>query len=68
MLPLRRTRSVRARTTALAAVLVTAALTLGSLVLVTTLDRSLTRAGDELSRSRVEDLAALAAAGGLPRT
>ncbi len=46
----------------------TAALTLGSLVLVTTLDRSLTRAGDDLSRSRVEDLAALAAAGGLPRT
>jgi signal transduction histidine kinase len=63
-----RLRSVRARTTALAAVLVTAALTLGSMALVTTLDRSLTRAGDDLSRSRVEDLATLAVAGGPPRT
>ena len=65
---LRRMRSVRARTTLLATVLVTAALTMGSVVLVTTLGTSLSRAGDDLARSRVEDLAALAVAGELPTT
>lgn len=60
-------RSVRARTTMLATLLVTVALTLGAVALVVTLDRSLTRAGDDLARSRVDNLVALASAGQLPR-
>jgi signal transduction histidine kinase len=59
---------VRARTTALATVLVTAALTVGSVLLVTALERSLTRDGDDLAQSRVAALASLAEADELPRT
>jgi len=58
--------SVRVRVTALAVLLVTAALTLASVALVLTLDRSLTRAGDDLSRSRAADIAVLASNGSLP--
>ena len=59
--------SVRARVTALAVLLVTIALTLASVALVLTLDRSLTRSGDDLSRSRAADLAVLASNGSLPK-
>ena len=59
--------SVRARVTALAVLLVAAALTLASTALVLTLDRSLTRGGDDLSRSRAADLAVLASNGTLPQ-
>ena len=61
-----RLRSVRARMTTLAVVLVAAALTLGSVALVQTLEGSLTRSGDNLSRSRTQDLASLVATGNLP--
>ncbi len=64
---LRGPRSVRARTTALATALVALALAVGAVVLVTTLDRSLTSAGDDLALSRVADLAEQARAGRLPR-
>jgi len=63
-----RFRSVRARTTTLAVVLVASALVLGSVALVLTLERSLTRSGDELSRSRAGDLAGLVAGGNLSKT
>jgi signal transduction histidine kinase len=43
-----------------------AALVTGSLLLLFTLDRSLYNAGDDLARSRVQDLAAAAAVGRLP--
>ena len=59
--------SVRARVTALAVLLVAVALALASTALVLTLDRSLTRSGDDLSRSRAADLAVLAANGSLPK-
>jgi len=58
--------SVRVRVTALAVLLVTVALTLASIALVLTLDRSLTRGGDDLARSRAADLAVLASNGSLP--
>jgi signal transduction histidine kinase len=58
--------SVRARTTALASAVVALALVVGASGLVLTLERSLTRSGDDLSRTRAADLAALASAGELP--
>ena len=58
--------SVRLRATAVAVVLTALALALGSVVLVWSLDRSVTSASDSLARSRVRDLAALAVTGGVP--
>jgi signal transduction histidine kinase len=62
----RRPRSVRGRTTLLASLVSAGALVAGSLLLLFTLDRSLYNAGDDLARSRVQDLAAAAALGRLP--
>jgi signal transduction histidine kinase len=58
--------SVRARTTVLATAFVAAALALGSLALVVTLDRSLVESGDGLAKARARDLAELAARDALP--
>ncbi len=58
--------SVRLRATAVAVVLTGLALAVGSVVLVWSLDRSVTSASDSLARSRVRDLAGLAATGDLP--
>ena len=58
--------SVRARTTLLAALVSAIALVAGAVLLLVTLDRSLHRAGDDLARGRVRDLAAQAARGVLP--
>ncbi|MBA2716473.1 MAG: HAMP domain-containing protein, partial [Propionibacteriales bacterium] len=62
----RRQTSLRARTTALATAVVGVALALGGVLLVVTLDRSLTSRGDELAQARAVDLAALAADESLP--
>jgi len=59
-------RSVRARTTLLATVVSGTALVLGAFLLVSAVDQSLHRSGDDLSRGRVQDLAAQAMAGDLP--
>jgi signal transduction histidine kinase len=64
--PRRRRGSVRARTTLLATLVSGLALVAGSVLLLVTLDASLHRAGDDLARGRVRDLAALAGRGGLP--
>jgi signal transduction histidine kinase len=61
-----RPRSVRSRSTLLAVLAVTVALVLGSLLLVGTLSRSLTRAEDDQARARAAELAALARSGDLP--
>jgi len=61
-------RSVRARTTLLAALIVGVALVIGAAVLLITLQESLTRSGDASAESRARDLAALALAGALPPT
>ncbi|MGH8965637.1 MAG: HAMP domain-containing protein, partial [Actinomycetes bacterium] len=61
-------RSVRARMTTLAVLLVAVALTLGAVALAQTLERSLTRSGDNLARSRAQDFAALLVTGNLPGT
>ena len=61
-------RTVRGRTTALAAVLLTLALAAGATLLVVSLERSLTSSGDDLSKSRSENISAMAASGVLPRT
>lgn len=61
-------RSVRARTTLVAAVVVSIALVASAVGLLLTLSHSLTRSGDDLSKSRIADLAALVSAGTLPRT
>ncbi|HEY3015851.1 MAG TPA: ATP-binding protein [Nocardioides sp.] len=58
--------SVRARTTLLAALVSAIALVAGAVLLLATLDRSLHRAGDDLARGRVRDLAAQAERGVLP--
>jgi signal transduction histidine kinase len=58
--------SVRARATVLASVVVGLTLALGALLLVVTLDESLTRSGDDLAKTRARDLASLAATGALP--
>lgn len=62
----RRRTSLRARTTVLATAVVGVALALGGVLLVVTLDRSLTSRGDELAQARAVDLAALAADESLP--
>ncbi len=59
-------RSVRARTTAVGTAVALLALLLGAWLLVTVLERSLTRSADDQARARVDDLAALAASGDLP--
>ncbi len=59
---------MRARTTLLATLVSGAALVVGAVLLLVTLDRSLHRTGDDLARGRVRDLAALAGAGRLPET
>lgn len=59
-------RSVRARTTALAALVVAAALVVGAVGLLVTLRASLVRSDDGLSRARVQDLASLVESGSLP--
>lgn len=62
-----RTRlSLRVRATLLGTLVFGLLLTLGSVLLVTTLEDQLTHASDRLSRSRVDDLLALAQAGELP--
>jgi signal transduction histidine kinase len=61
-----RPRSVRARSTLLAVLAVTAVLVLASVLLVGTLSRSLTRAEDDQARARAAELAGLAASGDLP--
>ena len=58
--------AVRTRTTLLATVVSGTALVLGAGLLLFTLDQSLHRAGDDLARGRVHDLAAQAERGTLP--
>ena len=60
--------SLRARATVLGTVVVAVLLIVGSVLLVTTLESRLTAASDQLSRSRVNDLLALARRGDLPRS
>ncbi|MGZ8741431.1 MAG: ATP-binding protein [Nocardioides sp.] len=59
-------RSVRARSTLLAVAVVTASLVVGALLLVGTLSASLTRASDDQSRTRAQELAAQTSSGDLP--
>jgi signal transduction histidine kinase len=59
--------SVRARTTAAATLVVAIALTIGAVLLLQTLESGLSRNQDDTARSRVRDLATLAAEGSLPR-
>ncbi|MGH8867686.1 MAG: ATP-binding protein, partial [Actinomycetes bacterium] len=54
------------RTTLLATAVVALALLVGATALLLVLQRSLARSGDDASRARVQDLAALASAGVLP--
>ena len=62
-----RTRlSLRARATLLSMVLFASLLTLGSVLLVSTLESRLTDASDQVSRSRVQELLAAARRGDLP--
>jgi signal transduction histidine kinase len=63
-----RSASVRTRTTLLTTVVSGTALALGAGLLILTLDRSLHGAGDDLARGRVQDLAAQARQGRLPRS
>ena len=64
-----RTRlSLRARATVFGILVVAVLLTVGSVLLVSTLESRLTQAADQLSRSRVEDLLTLARSGDLPPT
>ena len=58
--------SVRARTTAVAAVAVCLALALGALTLLLTVRTTLERSGDTTALARARDVAALAADGSLP--
>ncbi len=58
--------SVRLRTTVVATVLAAIALAAASVALVATLGYNLTRADDDLARSRLDDVSALAATGDLP--
>ena len=60
--------SLRARATLLGTVAFAVLLAIGSIALVTTLESRLTDASDQLSRSRVDDLLALARTGDLPST
>ncbi len=59
--------SVRLRATVAATLLAALALTAAGIALVTILGWSLTRSDDDLARSRLADIAGLAAAGDLPR-
>jgi signal transduction histidine kinase len=64
-----RTRfSLRARATMLGTLAFAVLLTVGSVLLVSTLESRLTQASDQLSRSRVDDLLRLARGGDLPQT
>src|SRR4051794_38142593 len=64
-----RTRlSLRARATTFGTLVFAVLLTVGSVLLVSTLESRLTEASDQLSRSRVDDLLTLARSGDLPRT
>ncbi|MCW2774771.1 MAG: ATP-binding region, ATPase domain protein [Nocardioides sp.] len=63
---MRRRLSLRARATLFGTLAFAALLTLGSFLLIATLESRLTAASDQLSRSRVNDLLALASAGNLP--
>ncbi len=64
-----RTRlSLRARATVFGTLVFAVLLTVGSVLLVSTLESRLTEASDRLSRSRVDDLLALARSGDLPQT
>ena len=58
--------SLRARATLVGTALAAALLTIGAVLLVSTLESRLTDASDQLSRSRVADLLALAGNGDLP--
>ena len=58
--------SVRARGTLLATLVSGTALLVGAVLLLLTLDHSLHASGDDLARSRVRDLGALARTGALP--
>jgi signal transduction histidine kinase len=59
---------VRARTTALAALVVAVALAAGAVILLLSLQNSLARSGDGSAEARARDLAALVDAGDLPST
>jgi signal transduction histidine kinase len=61
-----RPRSIRARTTLVAAVVMAVALTVAAVSLLAILQRSLERAGDDLATSRARDVAGLAESGRLP--
>jgi signal transduction histidine kinase len=61
-------RSVRARGTLLTTVVSGTALLIGAVLLLATLDHSLHASGDDLARSRVRDLGALARTGALPES
>jgi signal transduction histidine kinase len=64
-----RTRlSLRARATVFGTLVVAVLLTVGAVLLVSTLESRLTQASDQLSQSRVEDLLRLARSGDLPHT
>jgi signal transduction histidine kinase len=58
---------LRARATIYGTLVFAVLLTIGSLLLVSTLEARLTEAADQLSRSRVDDLLTLARSGDLPR-
>ncbi|MCK9824423.1 ATP-binding protein [Nocardioides cavernae] len=60
--------SLRARATVLGTVVFAVLLTLGSVLLVSTLESRMTATSDQLSRSRVGDLLTLARRGALPAT
>lgn len=60
--------SLRARGTLFGTLVVAALLTVGSVLLVSTLESRLTQASDQLSRARVDDLLRLARSGDLPQT
>lgn len=60
--------SLRARATVLGTLVFALLLTVGSMLLVSTLESRLTAASDQVSRSRVDDLLTLARRGGLPTT
>ena len=61
-----RLASVRARTTAVAAVVVAIALAIGSVALLVTLRVTLERSGDAAAQARARDIASIAADGALP--
>jgi signal transduction histidine kinase len=64
-----RTRlSLRARASLFGTLMFAVLLTIGSVLLVSTLESGLTKASDQVSRSRVEELLALARRGDLPQT